>query len=74
MSSNRKAKSNEIEFFVIASQAGDRCAFDELVRIYERDAMKVAIGLLGNANDATEAVQQGFVRAYQYCPINLRLF
>lgn len=64
MSGNRKAKNNKIEFFVIASQSGDRCAFDELVRIYERDAMKVAIRLLGNANDASEAVQQGFVKAY----------
>ena len=64
MSGNRKAKNNEIEFFVNASRAGDRCAFDELVRIYERDAMKVAIKLLGNANAASEAVQQGFVRAY----------
>lgn len=49
---------------VKASQAGDRGAFDELVRLYQRRAMQVATRVLGDANDAAEAVQTGFVKAY----------
>ena len=49
---------------VKASQAGERGAFDELVRLYQRRAMQVAIRLLGDSNDAAEAVQAGFVKAY----------
>ena len=49
---------------VKASQAGERGAFDELVRLYQRRAMQVAVRLLGDANDAAEAVQAGFVKAY----------
>ena len=49
---------------VKASQAGERGAFDELVRLYQRRAMQVAVRVLGDANDADEAVQAGFVKAY----------
>jgi RNA polymerase sigma-70 factor (ECF subfamily) len=49
---------------VEASQAGERGAFDELVRLYQRRAMQAAVRVLGDANDAAEAVQTGFVRAY----------
>jgi len=49
---------------VKASQAGQRGAFDELVRLHQRRAMQVAIRVLGDANEAAEAVQTGFVKAY----------
>ena len=49
---------------VKSSQAGDRGAFDELVRLCQRRAMQVATRVLGDANDAAEAVQAGFVKAY----------
>ena len=49
---------------VKASQAGDRAAFDELVRLYQHRAMCVATRILGDAEDAAEAVQIGFVNAY----------
>lgn len=49
---------------VEAGRAGDRTAFDELVFLYQRRAMLVAIRILGDANDAAEAVQTGFVNAY----------
>jgi len=61
---SRKANTGDTERLVKASQAGQRGAFDELVRLYQRRAMQVAVRILGGANEAAEAVQAGFVRAY----------
>jgi len=61
---SRKANSGDMERLVKASQAGHREAFDELVRLYQQRAMQVAVRILGEANEAAEAVQTGFVRAY----------
>jgi len=61
---SRQANSSDIGRLVEASQAGDRGAFDELVRLYQRRAMQVAVRMLGDANDAAEAVQNAFVKAY----------
>jgi RNA polymerase sigma-70 factor (ECF subfamily) len=49
---------------VKASQRGDRGAFDELVRLYQKRAMLVAVRMLGSADEAAEAVQIGFLKAY----------
>ena len=49
---------------VEASRRGDKGAFDELVLLYQVKAMRVAIGILGDANEGSEAVQAGFVKAY----------
>ena len=54
----------DVERLVEASRAGDRCAFDDLVRLYQRRVTYLAIRLLGNTDDATEVVQQAFVTAY----------
>jgi hypothetical protein len=35
-----KASSSDIERLVVRSQTGDRGAFDELVRLYQRRAMR----------------------------------
>lgn len=64
MSDRQKADTGDIERLVKASQTGDRSAFDELVRLYQRRAMQVAVRMLGNANEAAEAVQAGFVKTY----------
>jgi len=61
---NSKTKVVDIEWLVKASQAGDRGSFDELVDLYQRRAMQVAVRMLGDANEAAEAVQNGFVKAY----------
>jgi RNA polymerase sigma-70 factor (ECF subfamily) len=61
---NPKTKAVDIEWLVRASQAGDRGSFDELVDLYQRRAMQVAIRMLGDAEAAAEAVQNGFVKAY----------
>ena len=64
MKKGQKTNTSEIQRLVRASQAGDRCAFDKLVRLYQRRATKVALRLSGDVNQAVEAVQQGFINAY----------
>ena len=46
-------------------QQGDRSAFDELVRRHYKRAYALALRMLGNRDDASDAVQQAFIRAYQ---------
>jgi RNA polymerase sigma factor (sigma-70 family) len=60
----QKVKISGVERLVEASSQGNRDAFDELVELYQRQAMQVAISILGNADEAAEAVQTGFVKAY----------
>ena len=55
---------DEIVRLVRASQAGDKVAFDRLVLLHQSQAMRVALGILGNVHDAAEVVQEAFVRAY----------
>ena len=64
MGQSQRAETNDTDRLVKASQAGDRGAFDELVRLYQRRAMQAAIRVLGDADEAAEAVQTGFVNAY----------
>ncbi len=64
MQSNIKEDNLDVCGLVEASRGGDRGAFDELVRLYQVRAMRVAVGILGDANDGCEAVQAGFVKAY----------
>ena len=64
MNGNSKTNTGDIERLVKASQAGDRASFDELVNLYQRRAMQVAVRMLGDAEEAAEAVQNGFVKAY----------
>jgi RNA polymerase sigma-70 factor (ECF subfamily) len=44
--------------------AGDRQAFDELIRRYQRQAVAVSYRLLGNTQDALEVTQDSFLKAY----------
>ncbi len=64
MNDNLKAYASDIEELVRASQAGDRRSFDEIVLLYQRRAMQIAVRMLGNVSEAAEAVQNGFLRAY----------
>src|SRR3954469_9014646 len=49
---------------VEAAQRGDRKAFDELIRKYQKQAVSVSYKLLGNTNDALEVTQDAFLKAY----------
>lgn len=46
--------------------SGDRRAFESLVRKHERRVFRVTLAVLGNAEDAEEAMQDAFVKAYRH--------
>jgi RNA polymerase sigma-70 factor (ECF subfamily) len=46
-------------------QAGDRDAFERLVRLYDRGVLKLAMNLLRSPEDARDAYQEAFLRAYR---------
>jgi RNA polymerase sigma-70 factor (ECF subfamily) len=50
---------------VLAAQRGQREAFSALVRLHERRAYAVARAIVGNHEDAEDAVQDGFLHAYR---------
>ncbi len=47
------------------AQAGDREAFNQLVRITHSDAYALAFRLTGNSEDAGDVVQEAYLRAYR---------
>jgi RNA polymerase sigma-70 factor (ECF subfamily) len=46
------------------SLQGDRPAFDELIRRYQRQAVAVSYRLLGSTHDALEVTQDAFLKAF----------
>lgn len=46
------------------AQAGDRDAYDDLIRLYQRAAIRVAATIVGSGS-AADAAQEGFLRAYR---------
>jgi RNA polymerase sigma-70 factor, ECF subfamily len=50
---------------ILSCRAGSAAAFEPLVRRYEGRALLVARGLLGDGDEAADAVQDAFVRAYR---------
>jgi RNA polymerase sigma-70 factor (ECF subfamily) len=50
---------------IALSVRGDRRAFGELVRRYQDRLYHAAYRLIGNADDAQDAVQESFLNAYQ---------
>ncbi len=49
-------------------QKGNSVAFEELVRRYERKVYNIAYRILGNEEEAVEALQDTFLRAYRFIP------
>ena len=45
---------------------GDSRAFEPLVRRHERRIFRVTLAVLGNAEDAEEAMQDAFIKAYRH--------
>jgi RNA polymerase sigma-70 factor (ECF subfamily) len=48
--------------------AGDRAAFDDLVRRHQKSVYGIAYGILRSASDAEDAAQDVFLRAFRYLP------
>jgi RNA polymerase sigma-70 factor (ECF subfamily) len=47
------------------TQAGDRLAFEELVRRYDRDVLRLALNLAHRTEDARDIYQESFLRVYR---------
>src|SRR2546427_10191649 len=52
------------------AQQGDTTAFEELVRLYDRSVLRLAVHLTGSQEDGKDIYQEAFLRAY----INLARF
>ena len=48
-----------------AAQAGDRDAFEQLVRAYDQSVLRLAMNLLRSPEDAQDVYQEAFLRVYR---------
>jgi RNA polymerase sigma-70 factor, ECF subfamily len=55
----------DIDALVSAARAGDRPAFDDLVRATYADAYTLAYRLTGNDDDARDVVQEAYLRVFR---------
>ncbi len=46
-------------------RAGDARFYEPLVRAYEPQGLRLALGMMGNMEDAQDALQEAFVKAFQ---------
>jgi RNA polymerase sigma-70 factor (ECF subfamily) len=51
---------------VSAAKAGDASRFEELVRRHETMVFRVALSITRNQEDAEDAMQESFIKAYRY--------
>ena len=67
-SNNLTAKTYAGDDWALVERAvcGDRTAFESLVRRHERRVYRVSLAILGNPDDAEEAMQDAFVKAYRF--------
>jgi len=49
-------------------KAGDARFYEPLVRAYEPPGLRLAIGMMGNLEDARDALQEAFIKTYQSLP------
>jgi len=59
------AKVAEEHALVRKAQAGDRLAFEELVRRYDRDVLRLALNLVHGPEEARDVYQESFLRVYR---------
>ncbi len=50
---------------VSEAQAGSRAAFEELVRRYDRDVLRLALNLMKRPEDARDVYQEAFLKVYR---------
>src|SRR6516165_5850330 len=50
---------------VVEAQAGNRVAFEELVRRYDRDVLRLALNLMKRPEDARDVYQESFLKVYR---------
>jgi RNA polymerase sigma-70 factor (ECF subfamily) len=59
------AKVAEEHGLVRKAQTGDRLAFEELVRRYDRDVLRLALNLVQRPEEARDVYQESFLRVYR---------
>lgn len=64
-SSRSNTSDPDMAVLVERAAAGERKAFDDLVRLTHRDAFGLAVRLTGNEEDARDVVQDAYLRAYR---------
>jgi RNA polymerase sigma-70 factor (ECF subfamily) len=50
---------------VAEAQTGDRAAFEELVRRFDRDVLRLALNLMKRPEDARDVYQEAFLKVYR---------
>jgi RNA polymerase sigma-70 factor (ECF subfamily) len=55
----------EDKALVAEAQAGSRPAFEELVRRYDRDVLRLALNLMKRPEDARDVYQEAFLKVYR---------
>lgn len=64
--SQHDAEAERIADIVARAITGDRAAFEEIVLLHERRVLTLAYRLLGTPEDAQDAAQEVFLRAFKY--------
>jgi len=64
MGKGRPYEECDDELLITRTLSGEKEAFSELVRRYQGKAYAVAVGILGNREEALDAVQDAFMKAY----------
>jgi RNA polymerase sigma-70 factor, ECF subfamily len=59
------AHAAEEQALVRRAQAGDRVAFEDLIRRYDRDVLRLAVRLVHRSEDARDIYQESFLRVYR---------
>ncbi len=61
---NKRKEMDEDQELIIQSKKGKMKAFQKLVEKYKRTAFFIALGLVGNRDDAYDLSQEAFIRVY----------
>jgi RNA polymerase sigma-70 factor (ECF subfamily) len=56
------------EALIRAAQGGDEAAFEQLVRAYDQQVLRMALNLLRSPEDARDIYQEAFLRVYRNLP------
>jgi len=65
VASGTSLKQLEDRALVQEAQAGSRLAFEELVRRYDRDVLRLALNLMKRTEDARDVYQEAFLKVYK---------
>jgi RNA polymerase sigma-70 factor (ECF subfamily) len=57
-----------------AAQRGDHRAFEQLVRLYDQNVLRLALNLLRSPEDARDIYQEAFLRVFKNCSFHTWLY